>query len=85
MAGSAPPAGKKLTLIFFSWTWALSTDSHYCRCVSFAPNRLQIVDLAGTYDSLNIVEFLIARDDDGLDEELITTLGIQWRVLLHRL
>lgn len=36
-----------------------------------------------THDSLDVVEFLIARDDDGLDKEFVAALGIRWWVLLH--
>lgn len=38
-----------------------------------------------THDGLDIAELEIARDEDGLHEELVAALGVGWGVLLHRL
>lgn len=83
-AGSKPPGGRKLTLIFFSCTSDLLTDSHYSRCVS-ACIRASADDVSfrRTYDSLNVVELLVTRNDDRLNEEFIAALRIHWRILLH--
>jgi hypothetical protein len=80
---AALSAGRKMTLIFFSWIEALlvcSIFDHYAAS-AIEPTSLH----CPPYQGCDIGEFLICGDENGLHEELVPAFGIWRRVLLHGL
>lgn len=50
-----------------------------------SPRRWSRWKPEAAYNGCKVAEFLIARNGKGLNQELVATLGIQRRLLLHSL
>jgi hypothetical protein len=84
VAALVPSAGRKMTLIFFSWIadlFVCSICDHYGFTRQFCPTLSEGVP----YKRSNVRELLIWADKDRLYKELVATFGIWSGIFLHRL
>jgi hypothetical protein len=83
VAAAAPSAGRKRTLIFFSWIDDLLVCSMCDHYNLFSP--ASCLYRSPTYQRSDVGKFFVGSDENRLHEELVTALGV-WRwVFLHGL
>lgn len=75
-------AGRKTTLIFFSWMEDLAVCSMWDHCSDVSTDQRAEET---TYKGCNVSELLVRRDQYRLNEELVAALCVWRRVFLHRL
>ena len=75
-------AGRKTTLIFFSWIEDLAVCSMWDHCRRVSTDQRA---WGSTYKGCNVGELLVRSDENRLNEELVAALCVWRRVFLHRL